>query len=451
MTLRAGLVVMVLALTAGGCASVPRSSGPAYPDFVAPEIPARAALAADLRQTHTQAWQRLQAGDLRGANTAYAAILQKQPSFYPAETGLGLVALANKQYRPAADRFTAALARDAKYVPALRGLVSAELGLDDVDAAVGALERLIALDPSNEADRTRLDLLRVRQVQQLTDTARRARGQGRHAEAAAAFSRALEVSSSSPTLLRELALEELAIGRISEAEGRVRKALQLDAADAETHAALGTILEARGRLTEAGAAYRRAAEIDSKWRAKADASRAAAARSGLPDELRELASAPSVTRGQLAALVAVRLGAVLDRAPKRPPSVATDIRTHWAAASIMRVTQAGVMDVAANHTFRPDALVSRGDLASVSARLVPLALGDRSAALAPLKAARPVLGDISESHALYRSAALAVASEAMKTDEGGRFQPAKAATGSDVLAAVARLHQLGEPRGATTR
>jgi hypothetical protein len=32
----------------------------------------------------------------------------------------------------------------------------------------------------------------------------------------------------------------------------------------------------------------------------------------------------------------------------------------------------------------------------------------------------------------------------MKTDADGRFQPARIATGSDVLAAVARLQQLGE-------
>src|SRR6186713_72017 len=182
--------VMMLALTAAGCASAPPRSGPAYPDFVAPEIPARTTLAADLRQLHTEAWQRLQAGDVRGANTAYAAVLQKEPAFYPAETGLGLAALANKQYKPAVARFTAALARDAKYIPALRGLVSADLGLDDVDAAVDSLERLIAIDSSSQADRTRLDLLRVRQVQKLTDTARRARSQGRHAEAADAFRRA---------------------------------------------------------------------------------------------------------------------------------------------------------------------------------------------------------------------------------------------------------------------
>ena len=447
MTSRIAAVVVAVALATAGCASTPktspRTSGPAFPELVAPEVPARVSLDPELRQLHAEGWQRLQAGDLRGATAAYSAVLQKQPAFYPAETGLGLVALANKQYKPATARFTAALARDAKYVPALRGLVSAELAQDDIEIAASALERLIAIDPANQADRTRLDLLRIRQVQQLTDMARRARSQGRHVDAADAYKRALAISPASATLLTELGLEELAAGQIPEAEGRIRKALQIDDSDAETHAALGTVLEARGRLTEAASAYSRAAEIDSKWRAKAEAARSTAGRSGLPDELRDLATATSVMRGHLAAFIVARLDSLLDRAPKRPPSVATDIRTHWAAASIVRVTQAGVMEVSANHTFRPEAALSRGELATVSARLVSLALAGRDAALAPLTAARPALGDVAQSHALYRSAALAVASGAMKTDADGRFQPGRPATGADVTAAVARLEQLG--------
>ena len=215
------------------------------------------------------------------------------------------------------------------------------------------------------------------------------------------------------------------------------------AVGAETHAALGAVLEARGRFTEAASAYGRAAEIDSKWRTKADTARSAAGRIGLPDELREVAAASSVTRGQLAALITARLDSLLARAPARSPAVATDIRTHWAAESIVRVTQAGVMEIAANHTFRPEAALSRGELATISARLIRLALSDREAAFAPLKAARPAFGDVSASHAIYQSAALAAASGAMSPDADGRFRPAASATGAEVLAVIARLQQLG--------
>ncbi|HXT69899.1 MAG TPA: S-layer homology domain-containing protein [Vicinamibacterales bacterium] len=444
--MRRHLAVTGLCLIAWACASAPprTGSGVAFPDLPAPDIPARLSIAAPLRERHLQAWKQLQANDLRAATATYAEVLKGQPSFYPAETGLGLVAIAQRQYRPAIARFTAALARDARYLPALRGLVAAEVAVEDFDAAVSALERVIAIDPSREAERTRLELLRVRQVQLLTESGRRARSAGRHGEAADVFTRALAISPASATLMRELALEELAAGKAAEAEARVRKALQLESSDAETHAALGAILEARGRLAEAAGAYGRAAAIDSKWKSKAESARDRSEKSGLPDELRDLGTAQTVTRGDLAGLIGIRLATVLDRAAKRAPVVATDIRTHWAAVWIAAVTQAGVMDVYTNHTFQPAAVVRRSDLAQVASRLIPPALTSKPAELTKWQAARPQLADLPATNAGYRSAALAVTAGVLTLDDAGRFQGARAASGAEVVAAVARIRQLGE-------
>jgi hypothetical protein len=97
-----------------------------------------------------------------------------------------------------------------------------------------------------------------------------------------------------------------------------------------------------------------------------------------------MATATTVTRGHLAALIGIRMAALLDRLPKRPPVVATDTRTHWAASWFAPVTRAGVMDVFADHTFQPTAILQRGDLAQASARLISLALANQAAELARL-------------------------------------------------------------------
>ena len=434
----AGLAAGLLA----GCASVPRATtGPAFPDLAAPDIPARLTVAPDLRERHALGWQRLQAGDLRGASREYSEVLKRSANFYPAETGLGLVSLAGRQYKAAIERFKAAIERDSRYVPAWRGLASAELAQERLAEATAALERVVALDPSRAADRTRLELLKVKQVQQLADAGRRARQAGRLDAAADAYTRVLALSPASPLIMRELALVELAAGKEADAEARVRRALQLDATDADTHAALGQVLARRGKLQEAATVYARAASIDSKWRRESEAARAAAERSGLPDEPRDFAASATTSRGQLAAMIGIRLPHILERAPKRAPRVATDVPTHWAAAWITPVTQAGVMDVFANHTFQPAGAIQRVDLARVMSRLIPLALADRPADLARWQAARPVLSDLSPANLQYRAAALAVTAGVMKAEEG-RFLPARPATGADVLAAIERLEQL---------
>jgi tetratricopeptide (TPR) repeat protein len=437
-----------------GCAATPRArpasgpvsrvaTGPAFPDLSPPDLPARMSIAPELLSQHEAAWQRLQAGDLRGADRAYSAVLKQMPGFYPAETGLGLVALAERQLKSAVTRFRAALERDPRYAPALRGLLIAEIGLDNFDAASATLDRLLAVDPQSEADRTRLDVLRVRHVQRLTEAGRRAREARRYSEAEEAYARALTLSPSSAMILRELGLVELATGRIGEAEARIRRALQLDASDADSHAALGAVLEARGRVHEAATSYARAAALDSAWRAKADAVRAAADSSGLPDEIRDLEAAKTVSRGHLAAIIGIRLNALLTRAPKRAPPVATDIRTHWAAAWIVATAQAGVMDVFANHTFQPASTITRSQLAQVVSRLLTLAYSGRPAELAKWQSAKPKLADIPATNVFYRSAALAVATGAMRTDASGRFEPTRPVSGAEVLAAMERLEQLG--------
>src|SRR4029079_13665922 len=93
-----------------------------------------------------------------------------------------------------------------------------------------------------------------------------------------------------------------------------------------------------------------AATIDPAWRGKAEAARARAAEAAVPPEMKAIATATSVTRGQLAALIDARFKTLLRPVPNRAPDVATDARSYWAADAIINVTRAGVMDVYANHT-----------------------------------------------------------------------------------------------------
>jgi hypothetical protein len=123
-------------------------------------------------------------------------------------------------------------------------------------------------------------------------------------------------------------------------------------------------------------------------------------------------------------------------------TVATDIRSHPAFGWIVLVTQAGIMDVSANHTFQPAAAARRDQLAAVVSRLLPAVAGHRSQEVARWRSARPAFADLAPANANYQAAAIAVSSGAMRLRPGDRFAPAGAATGADILAAITRLEAL---------
>ncbi len=417
---------------------------PKYPQYPAPDVPAALAVAPDVRAAHTRTWAMLQSGDLRGAERDFTALIKTTPSFYPAETGLGFALLAEKQYKQAQAHFSAALAANATYLPALSGQADTQLAQNDEAGAIVTFSSILAIDPKNDAVRSRLDLLQFRQVQSLIDGGRKARDAGRLDEAEASFEKALTLSPTSAVIFRELALVEQTRGELDQAETHARRATQVDAGDAEAFAVLAGVLEARGNYRDAVAAYGQALKIDPRpaWKARADALAEKAEMAGVPPEFKTLETNPTVSRAQLAALIGMRLEPVLTKATQHVTAVATDVRGHWAENWIMPVTQTGVMDVYPNHTFQPGGIVKRSDLARVVSQLLTIIATERPIDLAKWRAARPVFPDLPVSNVYYGLAAVSVAAGAMSPVDGSRFAPTASATGASVVAAVTRLQQI---------
>ena len=115
-----------------------------HPEFRYPTVPP----AADALQATRieRGWRYLQADNLRGAEREFESALQLQPSFHPAETGLGYVDLARKDANEAVARFERALEREAAYVPALVGRGQALLELKRDGEALASFEAALKAD-----------------------------------------------------------------------------------------------------------------------------------------------------------------------------------------------------------------------------------------------------------------------------------------------------------------
>jgi tetratricopeptide (TPR) repeat protein len=441
---RRAIAAAIACVVIAGCAARMPPALPTalkYPDFVYPAVPA-GLQQSPVASSIDRGWRYLQNDDLRTADREFAFALRRDRRFYPAQAGEGWVLLARRNYDRALTAFDAAVKADGDYLPAVLGRAQALLALKRNDEALTAFERALAIDPSLADARRRVEVLRFRNVQQVIENARAAAAAGRMDDARAAYRRAIETSPESAFLYRELATIEQRQGDAESALMHFRKAVELDPSDGVSWVEVGALLEARQDFDGAVDAYRRGAAIESsaELTARIAAVGEKAREAKLPAEFRAIRQAPQITRAELAALIGVRLEAVLRAAPVRQ-IVLTDVRGTWAASWIATVVNAGVMDAFDNHTFQPRQRVRRIDLATAVSRVLNL-LAERRPALRAKIAARPVIADMAPAHLSYPAVAVAVSSGVVPLIDGQRFQMTRPVTGVEAIETIDRLRAL---------
>jgi tetratricopeptide (TPR) repeat protein len=410
-----------------------------YSEFVypAPAPAAGEAMAVD------RGWRFLQNDDLSNAEREFAAALKSAPNSAAAKTGEGYVSLARHDYMRALDHFDVALRGAAAYAPALVGKGLTLLSLNRDSDARAAFEAAMKVDVTLTNLSARIDVLKFREIQNLIAAARNAMNAGRLDEARAAYQRAIAATPDSGLLYRELGMVERRSGNAAGALEQFNRAIMLDPADAASLAQVGELLEERGDFAGAETAFRNAHNVDplSGYDRKADAAAARGREAGLPAEYRALPSTAQITRGDLAALIGIRLEDILRQAP-RTAEVITDTAGYWAAPWIADVAAAAVMPPFDNHTFQPRALVRRVDLAEAVNALLRIVSRTRPAVQARI-ASRPTIPDVSTSHLNYPAIAAAVSAGVLPLDEG-RFETERPVSGADAIAALDRLRALAQ-------
>jgi tetratricopeptide (TPR) repeat protein len=444
LALRAGACVVVLVLAAA-CATrlppPPTLTTLAHPEFLYPQVPP--ALAASPGASRVDAgWRYLQVNDLKNADIEFNVALKLGPRLHPARTGQGYVAMLMKDYPRALAAFDAALAIDSSYVPALVGRGQVLLATERSELALAAFEKAVALDPSLTDLSRRIEVLRFRNVQDVIDAAQTAAREGRVNDARSAYQRAIALSPESAFLYRELGQLERRAGNADRALEHLSRAIELDSGDAVALVQTGELLEARGDPAAAEDAYRKAASIDPglNLSARIAATSARAREARLPAEFRAALTVPQITRGDLAALIGVRLEGLLQRAASTQV-VMTDIRGHWAETWINQVASAGVIEPFENHTFQPRAPVRRGDMAAVVSKLVNLVAAANPSVRERLSQ-RPAIADVPPRHLQYDAVVSVVATSVMPLVDGDRFQVSRPVSGEEAVEVIDRVRGL---------
>jgi tetratricopeptide (TPR) repeat protein len=449
-------LALSLAIVISACAPkvvlTPVVAAPKFPEFVQPAVPPALAgtRAAD---SQSRGWTFLQAGDFKLAEREFSAALKAVPAFYPAEASLGYMELARKDAKAALAHFDRALElnQQAGDVSTFLGRGQALLALNREGEAASAFEAALAVDPSLIDVRRRVEVLRFRGVEQNYGQAREAARAGKLDEAIQAYTTAIASSPESAFLYREIAAVERQKGSAASVDAafdHLRRAAALDPTDAKSLAQMGEILDARNDLEGAAKAYTDslALEPNPEVEQRLESVRGRTETARLPAEFRAIDTAPQITRADLAALIGIRLGALLPAARRSDAIVITDVRGSWAATWIMAVARAGIMEPFANHAFQPRLVVRRTDLAQAVARVLARIAAQRPDRAKGWESARLKFSDLSPSHLAYPAASAAVAAGVLSTAGENGFQPSRPVTGAEAIDAIAKLDALAVRR-----
>lgn len=239
-------------------------------------------------------------------------------------------------------------------------------------------------------------------------------------------------------LLRSAARAEQE-SRLGEAEGFYREALRIVPNEPVLHERLADLLEKAKKTEEAAAerkivdaltprgALRTGGSDESKVRELEDLGRWG---TGI-ESFREIGSAESITREQLALLI-VRYFPQLTELRQNPPII-SDISNSAAHSEIQIVASLGLIDPLPNHTFEPSAKITRGGFAFAMGRLIAL-LGLSATSAPPVS-----LPDLALTNARYREVQLALGYGLLNLEDSGSFNVSGDVTGKEAVVAAERL------------
>jgi tetratricopeptide (TPR) repeat protein len=447
---RAGVLIWLAASVACTRAVEPAvtPSAPTYLEYSFPQPPAKGG-DERLASQHRSAWALLQSGDLSGADREYRALVRLAPDYVPAQVGFGYVLLAEQSSGEAMVRFEQVIRTAPGYAPAYVARAEAYLAIGQRDQALASFEYALKLDPRLSDASRRVEVIKFSRVRELVTTAKRAADEGRLEDARRTYTNVLQLSPESAVLYRDLAGVEIRLNALVDAVQHLRKSVALDGGDVRALTALGDALEKQGDLAGATDAYQRALVLDGseEIRRARDRLLERAPTTRWPAEYRAIPRLSQVTRGDVAAMLGVRLPSVLAMASRRGPTVvATDVREHWASTWILAVTRANVMEVYANHTFQPTAGMRRVGMAQVVARMLALITPKSSP-----PTARLLIADVPTDHLSYSDVAVAVSSGIMELLDGGLFRPSRPLGGAEAADIVDRLERLAKrPKAGAT-
>jgi tetratricopeptide (TPR) repeat protein len=376
------------------------------------------------------AWGDVLAGDSARAIETYHRLLRARPGLLAAQTGLAFAHMRSRAFSEAEGEFAAVLDQYPDYLPALIGAATLTTRAGNAEGALSIYQHAFELAPRDRLVERRLQEVKAQVMEARVADARAALARGDHTASIESYRSALEMAPEVSGI--RIALADV-LQQTSDSAAAVELLESAPIAEPGIQDRLAEIFVETGQLDSALEIYRVRLldEPDNpRIRQRSDEVRRRIELLQMPEEYRTIADREWLRRADLAALIVVKITG-LRPFPGGPSKVVIDSDRSWAEEHIQRAADLEILSVYSNHTFKPDAIVRRDELAHAIGRVLDLLQWPEEPA--------PELRDVRPAHLYYRGVTRAVGAGLMDVTPTGAFEGWRPVSGHTAVAVIEAL------------
>ena len=314
-----------------------------------------------------EAWNNLKQGRGNKAKKNISKLGAQSPVYY---VGSGYVSYLLNELQSAENFFKKALINYPDLTLAHSGLAQIYLKTGHEDRAFAEYREVLKKEPEHPWAKKQYETLKNKKTEEALKEAKTALAEGDTERSRGTFLKALYYSPQSTEA-------HLFLAEIYKNEDRLQNALvHLKAASSnepenkEILKNYAEILYQAAQHSKSLDVYEKLLDLEPDNKEIKDLIESLKNRLGifeLPSRYNSIPSLETVSKEEIAALLAVKFKGIVDEVSGTPPII-IDISTSWASKFILQMTSIGILDVYPNHTFQPKKIITRAEMAEILLR-----------------------------------------------------------------------------------
>lgn len=152
----------------------------------------------------------------------------------------------------------------------------------------------------------------------------------------------------------------------------------------------------------------------------------------LPNQYHNIPFKEAASREEMAALLAVKFKGIMDETKTKPPII-IDISTSWASKFILTITSLGILELYPNHTFQPQKIITRAEMAEILLRLINFLKKKGYTLIQQFPPEKIQISDVSDDNYYHHSIAQIISYQIMDLDAERAFRPEQPVSGQEAI------------------